>query len=111
MFYKCTLVLLFNQGKTNNKSYPHKKEMIISFFTGEPIERKWRNCTMSDQVNQTGTSKKKISLQEAIKQQLARKKNEASTSNNKRNPIQQTKMQSQQTKKTNNQRKRQVGGQ
>ncbi|WP_227938258.1 hypothetical protein [Alkalihalobacillus deserti] len=65
----------------------------------------------NNQVNQTDTSKKKISLQEAIKQQLARKKNESSSDSNKRNPIQQTKMKSQQTKKTNNQRKRQVGGQ
>ncbi len=54
------------------------------------------------------TEKKKISLQEAIKQQLANKKANQNKNNQKNNWNNNTlTMQSQQTKKINNQRKRQ----
>ncbi|WP_216830126.1 hypothetical protein [Alkalihalobacterium elongatum] len=53
------------------------------------------------------TEKKKINLQEAIKQQLANKKNNLSQGKAKGHAANQPKqMKSQQTKKINNQRKR-----
>ncbi|WP_332698672.1 hypothetical protein [Halalkalibacter lacteus] len=53
------------------------------------------------------TPKKKINLQEAIKQQLEKKKNQASAGKPNNHLNQSTKkMKSQQTKKLNNQRKR-----
>ncbi len=57
--------------------------------------------------NTTENEKKKVSLQEAIKQQLANKKeNQTTNKKNKWSNTNQT-MKSQQTKKINNQRKRQ----
>ncbi|KAA0550207.1 hypothetical protein FZW96_02395 [Bacillus sp. BGMRC 2118] len=54
------------------------------------------------------TEKKKISLQEAIKQQLANKKqaNESGASNSKKGDTGTQKMKSQHTKKPNNQRRK-----
>lgn len=57
--------------------------------------------------NMETTEKKKISLQDAIKQQLANKKNQASAGSSSSNIGQKTKkMQSQQTKKVSNQRRK-----
>jgi hypothetical protein len=53
------------------------------------------------------TEKKKVSLQEAIKQQLANKKSQASHKGNSNWSNTTQSMKSQQTKKINNQRKRQ----
>ncbi|MEK4229331.1 hypothetical protein [Solibacillus sp. FSL H8-0538] len=53
--------------------------------------------------NQSAPQKKKISLQEAVKQQLESKKNLSSTNKGKKNADLSTKkMKSQQTKKTSN---------
>ncbi|MFV8826248.1 hypothetical protein [Alkalihalobacterium sp. APHAB7] len=61
---------------------------------------------MSEEKNQT-QEKKKINLQDAIKQQLAnKKKNQGQGSINSHSSNQPQKMKSQQTKKINNQRKR-----
>ncbi|WP_100404364.1 hypothetical protein [Bacillus solitudinis] len=55
----------------------------------------------------TDTSKKKISLQEAIKQQLERKKAQSSSDQSNRNMNQSTKkLSTQSNKKINNQRRR-----
>ncbi|MFS0823956.1 hypothetical protein [Bacillus sp. 1P02SD] len=57
--------------------------------------------------NQTEAPKKKISLQEAMKQQLANKKNQSSTGKGKMNADLSTKkMKSQQTKKPSNTRRK-----
>lgn len=57
--------------------------------------------------NENESPKKKVSLQEAIKLQLENKKNQSSAGKSNSNPLQTTKkMKSQQTKKTNNQRRR-----
>ena len=50
--------------------------------------------------------KKKISLQEAMKQKLESKKNQANGKSTSNGPQQTKKMQSQQTKKVNNQRRK-----
>ena len=50
--------------------------------------------------------KKKVSLQEAIRQQLENKKNQDGNGKVNTAPVQTKKMKSQQTKKTNNQRRR-----
>ncbi|WP_078411631.1 hypothetical protein [Priestia abyssalis] len=51
--------------------------------------------------------KKKVNLEEAIKQKLASKKQNQATGRNESNPVKMTQsMKSQQTKKRNNQRKR-----
>ena len=55
-----------------------------------------------NEENQEGTTKKKVSLKEAIQKQLEAKKNKASNHNIKGNPAQSAKkMQSQQAKKVN----------
>ena len=57
--------------------------------------------------NQSEAAQKKISLQEAIKQQLENKKNQASAGKGKTNADLSTKkMKSQQTKKTSNTRRK-----
>jgi len=57
--------------------------------------------------NQSEAPKKKISLQEAMKQQLANKKNQVTTGKGKTNNDHSTKkMKSQQTKKTSNTRRK-----
>jgi hypothetical protein len=57
--------------------------------------------------NQSETPQKKISLQEAIKQQLENKKNQSSAGKGKTNADLSTKkMKSQQTKKTSNTRRK-----
>ncbi|MEH7121219.1 hypothetical protein V7128_28025 [Neobacillus vireti] len=57
--------------------------------------------------NQTDESKKKVSLQELMKQQLANKKNQSSSGKGKGNGSQATqKMKSQQTKKPSNTRRK-----
>lgn len=57
--------------------------------------------------HQSETPKKKISLQEAVKQQLENKKNQSSTSKGKKNADLSTKkMKSQQTKKTSTTRRK-----
>ncbi|OLO42199.1 hypothetical protein BTR23_02965 [Alkalihalophilus pseudofirmus] len=64
------------------------------------------STTNHDQDNQQ-IEKKKINLQEAIKQQLAKKKQNQGQGNlNSQTANQPKKMKSQQTKKINNQRKR-----
>lgn len=61
---------------------------------------------MTDSI-ENETPKKKMSLQEAIKLQLENKKTQSSAGTSNTNPLQTTKkMKSQQTKKTNNQRRR-----
>lgn len=63
--------------------------------------------TDSNELNEQEAPKKKISLQEAMKQQLANKKNQLAVGKLSTNGVQTTKkMKSQQTKKTNNQRRR-----
>lgn len=62
---------------------------------------------MSSEQKSASTEKKKINLQDAIKQKLAAKKQGFSNNNNSANYSTATKgMKSQLTKKTNNQRKR-----
>ncbi|MED4404199.1 hypothetical protein [Metabacillus fastidiosus] len=57
--------------------------------------------------NQSEAPKKKISLQEAIKQQLENKKNQASANKGKKNnDLSAKKMKSQQTRKTSNTRRK-----
>ncbi|MGG3926593.1 hypothetical protein ABET51_11400 [Metabacillus fastidiosus] len=57
--------------------------------------------------NQSEAPKKKISLQEAIKQQLENKKNQASANKGKmNNDLSAKKMKSQQTRKTSNTRRK-----
>ncbi|MBD1379506.1 hypothetical protein [Metabacillus arenae] len=57
--------------------------------------------------NKQGTERKKISLQEAIKQKLASKQQKQSTEKASNDLVKTTKrLKSQHTKKTNNQRKR-----
>ncbi|MGG3798387.1 hypothetical protein [Metabacillus fastidiosus] len=57
--------------------------------------------------NQSETPKKKISLQEAVKQQLEIKKNQSSTNKGKKNTnLSTNKMKSQQTRKTSNTRRK-----
>ncbi|MGG3888031.1 hypothetical protein [Metabacillus fastidiosus] len=57
--------------------------------------------------NQSEAPKKKISLQEAIKQQLENKKNQASSNKGKKNTdLSAKKMKSQQTRKTSNTRRK-----
>ncbi|MEC2075837.1 hypothetical protein [Metabacillus fastidiosus] len=57
--------------------------------------------------NQSEAPKKKISLQEAIKQQLENKKNQASANKGKKNTdLSAKKMKSQQTRKTSNTRRK-----
>ncbi|MDQ1146388.1 hypothetical protein QE429_003215 [Bacillus sp. SORGH_AS 510] len=59
------------------------------------------------EINQTEDSKKKISLQEAMKQQLLNKKNKATSGNSNVNGSSATqKMRSQQTKKVSNSRRK-----
>ncbi|QQZ11644.1 hypothetical protein [Heyndrickxia vini] len=61
----------------------------------------------NDRSEQMETQKKKISLQEAMKQQLQNKKGHTNSGNSNKNTLPTTKkMKSQQTKKTNNQRRR-----
>ncbi|MDF2904436.1 MAG: hypothetical protein K0S25_2074 [Bacillus sp. (in: firmicutes)] len=63
--------------------------------------------TDSNQQDQTETPKKKMSLQEAIKQQLENKKNQASNNKSSLNGSTATKkLKSQQSKKANNQARR-----
>lgn len=57
--------------------------------------------------NQTEAAKKKVSLQELMKQQLANKKNQSASGNGQANGSQATqKMKSQQTKKPSNTRRK-----
>jgi hypothetical protein len=63
--------------------------------------------TESNQTNAVDESKKKVSLQEAMKQQLENKKNKAAAGNSNLNNLQSTKkMRSQQTKKVSNSRRK-----
>ncbi len=61
----------------------------------------------SNQINTQEGPKKKISLQEAMKQQLENKKNKSAAGNSSSNSSQATKkLQSQQTKKVSNSRRK-----
>lgn len=63
--------------------------------------------TDSNHSEQQDTQKKKISLQEAMKQQLENKKNQALKGNSNANSLQSMKkMKSQQTKKVSNSRRK-----
>lgn len=63
--------------------------------------------TESNQTNPVDEPKKKVSLQEAMKQQLENKKNKAAAGNSGLNNLQTTKkMKSQQTKKVSNSRRK-----
>jgi hypothetical protein len=63
--------------------------------------------TESNQTNPVDEPKKKVSLQEAMKQQLENKKNKAAAGNSNLNNSQATqKMRSQQTKKVSNSRRK-----
>jgi len=61
----------------------------------------------NNQTNQNEEPKKKMSLQEAMKQQLANKKNKAAAANNTQTGLPNSqKMKSQQTKKVSNTRRK-----
>jgi hypothetical protein len=63
--------------------------------------------TETNKTNETEAPKKKLSLKEAMKQQLEAKKNQVSENNASGNPTQSTKkMKSQQTKKVSNTRRK-----
>ena len=63
--------------------------------------------TEINKTNETEAPPKKMSLKEAMKQQLEAKKNQANSNNTSGNPTQSTKkMQSQQTKKVSNTRRK-----
>jgi hypothetical protein len=63
--------------------------------------------TETNQTNETEAPKKKLSLKEAMKQQLESKKNQTTGNNTSGNPTQSTKkMKSQQTKKVSNTRRK-----
>ncbi len=90
------------------KSKLNKVILILFDYTEHTtiVSSRERNVTMTEQ-NSTETPKKKISLQEAIKQQLENKKKQALSEKQAKHHSHATKqMKSQQTKKQNNQRKR-----
>ena len=58
------------------------------------------------EINQTEETKKKVSLQEAMKQQLLNKKNKATAGNLSNNSNATQKMKSQQSKKVSNSRRK-----